>query len=49
VLPPVYLILHSSDTGECPAGQSKCIPTLFCANINDDINRIPYLHCLQTH
>jgi len=26
--PPVYLIIHSSDTGECPAGQSKlnCIP-----------------------
>ena len=22
-LPPVYLILHSSDTGECPTGQSK--------------------------
>ena len=23
-LPPVYLIVHSSDTGECPAGQCKC-------------------------
>jgi hypothetical protein len=22
-LPPVYLIIHSSDTGDCPAGQSK--------------------------
>ena len=22
-LPPVYLTIHSSDTGECPAGQSK--------------------------
>ena len=23
-LPPVYLMVHSSDTGECPAGQCKC-------------------------
>lgn len=23
-LPPVYLVVHSSDTGECPAGQCKC-------------------------
>lgn len=23
--PPVYLTIHSSDTGECPAGQCKCI------------------------
>ena len=23
-LPPVYLMIHSSDTGECPAGQCKC-------------------------
>ena len=22
--PPVYLMVHSSDTGECPAGQCKC-------------------------
>ena len=28
-LPPVYLIIHSSDTGECPAGQSKCVPIFF--------------------
>ena len=25
--PPVYLIIHSSDTGECPAGQCKFNPT----------------------
>ena len=25
---PVYLIIHSSDTGECPAGQCKLHPTL---------------------
>ena len=23
-LPPVYLMVHSSDTGECPAGQCEC-------------------------
>lgn len=23
-VPPVYLIIHSSDTGECPNGQCKC-------------------------
>ena len=23
-IPPVYLMVHSSDTGECPAGQCKC-------------------------
>ena len=27
-LPPVYLIIHSSDTGECPAGQCKSSPFL---------------------
>ena len=26
-LPPVYLIVHSSDTGECPAGQCKFLIT----------------------
>ena len=26
--PPVYLIVHSSDTGECPAGQCKFNPPL---------------------
>ena len=32
-IPPVYFILHSSDTGECPAGQSKLdLPTTLCAN-----------------
>lgn len=25
-LPPVHVSVHSSDTGECPAGQSKSIP-----------------------
>ena len=27
-LPPVYLMVHSSDTGECPTGQCKC--TFIC-------------------
>ena len=27
--PPVYLTIHSSDTGECPAGQCKCSSTFF--------------------
>ena len=27
--PPVYLMIHSSDTGECPAGQCKCSSTFF--------------------
>ena len=26
--PPVYLIIHSSDTGECPAGQCMCLVPL---------------------
>lgn len=26
--PPVYLLIHSADTGECPAGQSKSPSTL---------------------
>lgn len=34
-IPPVYLILHSSDTGECPAGQCKCI-LHFLYKISDD-------------
>ena len=26
--PPVYLLMHSSDTGECPVGQGKKLPRL---------------------
>jgi hypothetical protein len=26
-LPPVHIFVHSSDTGECPAGQSKFNPS----------------------
>lgn len=34
---PIYIMLHSSETGECPAGQSKCDPTfLFLPALHDD-------------
>jgi hypothetical protein len=29
--PPIYTILHSSDTGECPQGQSK--PPFFSSTL----------------
>lgn len=29
--PPVYVTIHSSDTGECPSGQCECLPFL-CSN-----------------
>jgi len=38
-LPPVYFILHSSDTGECPAGQSKLDPLPLFAQISNDDHR----------
>lgn len=24
--PPIYLVVHSSDSGECPTGQCECLP-----------------------
>ena len=52
-VPPVYLAIHSSDTGECPAGQSKLftlsLPLFriypYAAMMTKIMN--PYLHCLQ--
>ena len=45
---PVYLMIHSSDTGECPVGQCKYSifpqPTIF---YHDDPNLNTYLHCLS--
>ena len=49
--PPVYLMIHSSDTGECPAGQCKSsstiqekkLPYMMTKNSNT------YLHYLQFH
>ena len=35
-LPPVYLMIHSSDTGECPAGQCKFISVF-------SFERFPYM------
>ena len=32
-VPPVYLTVHSSDTGECPAGQSEYLPLIRCLYI----------------
>lgn len=38
--PPVYLMIHSSDTGECPAGQCKYTPPFLFqeAPLHDDQN-----------
>ena len=50
---PVYLQVHSSDTGECPVGQCKF--RKFSYKINTIIymmtqqKRILYLHCLNFH
>lgn len=53
--PPVYIIAHSSDTGECPDGQCKRIPRILILSstktrqLHDDtiIKTNTYLHCLQ--
>ena len=49
---PVYLIVHSSDTGECPVGQCKF--EIFFKNypatcMMTPQKRILYLHCLNFH
>ena len=51
--PPVYLTVHSSDTGECPARQCKCPTFNFTRfrrdfRIRDDPKTNTYLHCLQS-
>ena len=46
--PPVYLIVHSADTGECPTGQ--CAYKFFSLfNLRSLMNHYlnTYLHCLQ--
>lgn len=50
--PPVYLLVHSSDTGECPTGQ--CEYTSFLHNPDFPLSMMTqssntYLHCLQSH
>ena len=52
--PPVYLMVHSNDTGECPAGQCEFhtfdIPHWLRETcIHDDRIMNTYLHCLQFH
>lgn len=44
---PVYLLVHSSDTGECPEGQCKCFRLIPFDFFNDDHQSKPYLHCLS--
>ena len=46
--PPIYLMVHSSDTGECPDGQCKYLINRPClVNLNDDPTHTnTYLHCL---
>lgn len=45
-LPPVYIYVHSSDTGECPSGQGK--PTSLANTAVMMINLTnTYLHCLK--
>ena len=49
--PPVYVTVHSADTGECPAGQCKSVvslpePGVFLRNFEMMIwNMNTYLHC----
>jgi RAB protein geranylgeranyltransferase component A len=51
---PVYLSVHSSDTGECPVGQSKFASVFFFKlrfstthGAYDDLQTNTYLHCLS--
>lgn len=48
---PIFAIVHSSDTGECPAGQSKfqVIRPYSCVVLLHDEKpyKYPYLHCLS--
>ena len=50
---PIYAIAHSSDTGECPSGQSKSfhphlLNLLLHLQLYDEKHfKYPYLHCLS--
>lgn len=55
-IPPVYLTVHSSETGECPAGQSEYfVFLLFHKHITRSFSSMmiqimnTYLHCLQQY
>ena len=43
--PSVYLVIHTSDTGECPLGQSTYLPILHSNASHDDCKS--YLHYLS--
>lgn len=47
--PPVYLVIHSSDTGECPEGQCRLAcpfhPFFSACRMTQQLNT--YLHCLN--
>lgn len=47
--PPVYLQVHSEDTGECPGGQCKCFSLLPVAAVPFMMIQLmnTYLHCLN--
>jgi hypothetical protein len=48
---PVYLLVHSSDSGECPNGQCECLPFPSCISCVAALMMIQltntYLHCLS--
>jgi Rab proteins geranylgeranyltransferase component A len=44
---PVYIMAHSSDTGECPVGQCKFESPPSLSSIHDDSLMNTYLHCLN--
>lgn len=46
---PVYAMVHSSDTGECPSGQCELHPILYFILLGVMMIHIPntYLHCLN--
>ena len=46
-LPPVHIFVHSSDTGECPAGQSKSTTPLARTAVMMNNHTNTYLHCLK--
>ena len=46
-LPPVHIFVHSSDTGECPSGQSKSATFLALTAVMMNNHTNTYLHCLK--
>ena len=48
---PIYALVHSSDTGECPAGQCEYFPSLdlscLCSCSDEPNKTNTYLHCLN--